>query len=55
MQLAPRHVGVTIAESSVSATNGGMNDEPRVNVRAGTSLALHTLCRKCRTYLKDAH
>ena len=38
VQLAPKHVGVTIAESNISTSNGGMSDKPRVKARAGRLL-----------------
>lgn len=44
VQLAPRHVEVTIAESSFSTSNGGMNAKPRVKARAGRLLrSIHSV------------
>ncbi len=38
LHLAPGHVGVNLAESSISTSNGKINDEPRVRARVGRFL-----------------
>ena len=55
VQLGPRHVGVTIAESSVSASNGGMNYKPRVKARAGRFLRSILSVANSQPCSKDAH
>ena len=44
VHLAPKHVGVAIAESSISTSNGGISDKPRVKARAGRLLrSIHSV------------
>ena len=58
LHLAPGHVGVNLAESSISTSNGKVNDEPRVRARVGRFLrSIHssaTLKRGSKT-LADYH